>query len=40
MTPSPLPTFARIGIGVAAEAAFLAYVIHFGRKAIRAGGDR
>jgi hypothetical protein len=37
VTPSPLPTFVRIAIGVAAEAAFLAYVIHFGRKAIRAG---
>jgi uncharacterized membrane protein SpoIIM required for sporulation len=37
VTPSPLPTFLRIGIGVAAEAAFLAYVIYFGRKAVRAG---
>ena len=37
VTPSPLPTFARIGIGVAAEVAFLAYVVHFGRKAVRAG---
>jgi uncharacterized membrane protein SpoIIM required for sporulation len=37
VTPSPLPTFARIGIGVAAEIAFLAYVFHFGRKAVRAG---
>jgi len=37
VTPSPLPTFLRIGIGVAAEALFLAYVIHFGRKAVRAG---
>ena len=37
VTPSPLPTFVRIGIGVAAEAAFLGYVIHFGRKAVRAG---
>jgi hypothetical protein len=37
VTPSPLPTFVRIAIGVAAEAAFLAYVIHFGRKASRAG---
>jgi uncharacterized membrane protein SpoIIM required for sporulation len=37
VTPSPLPTVARIGIGVAAEAAFLAYVFHFGRKAARAG---
>jgi uncharacterized membrane protein SpoIIM required for sporulation len=37
VTPSPLPTFVRIGIGVAAEVAFLGYVIHFGRKAVRAG---
>ena len=37
VTPSPLPTFARIGIGVAAEIAFLAYIFHFGRKAAAAG---
>ncbi len=37
VTPSPLPTAVRIGIGVAAEIAFLAYIIHFGRKAARAG---
>jgi uncharacterized membrane protein SpoIIM required for sporulation len=37
VTPSPLPTFVRIGIGVAAEIAFLAYVIHFGRRGVRAG---
>ena len=37
VTPSPLPTFARIGIGVLAEIGFLAYVIRFGRKAIKAG---
>jgi hypothetical protein len=37
VTPSPLPTFVRIGIGVAAEIAFLAYIFHFGRKAARAG---
>ncbi|MBU8807915.1 stage II sporulation protein M [Mycolicibacterium goodii] len=37
VTPSPLPTFLRIGIGLAVEIAFLAYVIHFGRKAVRAG---
>jgi uncharacterized membrane protein SpoIIM required for sporulation len=37
VTPSPLPTAARIGIGVAAEVAFLAYVFHFGRKAVTAG---
>ena len=37
VTPSPLPTFARIAIGVAAEVVFLGYVFHFGRKASRAG---
>jgi uncharacterized membrane protein SpoIIM required for sporulation len=37
VTPSPLPTWARIAIGVIAEIAFLTYVIHFGRKAERAG---
>ena len=37
VTPSPLPTFVRIAIGVVAEAAFLAYVVHFGRKAASAG---
>ncbi len=37
VTPSPLPTILRIGIGVAAEAAFLYYVVHFGRRAVRAG---
>jgi uncharacterized membrane protein SpoIIM required for sporulation len=37
VTPSPLPTVVRIGIGVAAEIAFLAYIFHFGRKADRAG---
>ena len=37
VTPSPFPTFVRIAIGVAAEVAFLAYVVHFGRRAIRAG---
>jgi uncharacterized membrane protein SpoIIM required for sporulation len=34
VTPSPLPTFARIAVGVTAEIAFLAYVFHFGRKAV------
>ncbi len=38
VTPSPLPTWTRIGIGVFAELAFLGYVVHFGRKAVR--GDR
>ncbi|BBY19135.1 stage II sporulation protein M [Mycolicibacterium litorale] len=37
VTPSPLPTFVRIAIGVAAELAFLGYIVHFGRKAVRAG---
>ena len=37
VTPSPLPTFVRVGIGVLAEAAFLAYVVYFGRKASLAG---
>ncbi|MEO3758493.1 stage II sporulation protein M [Mycobacterium sp. B14F4] len=36
VTPSPLPTAARIAIGVAAEIAFLAYIVHFGRRADRA----
>jgi uncharacterized membrane protein SpoIIM required for sporulation len=36
VTPSPLPTFGRIAIGVAAELAFLGYIVHFGRKAVRA----
>jgi uncharacterized membrane protein SpoIIM required for sporulation len=37
VTPSPLPTFVRIAIGVAAEVAFLGYIVHFGRKGVRAG---
>ena len=37
VTPSPLPTFLRIGIGIAADAAFLAYVVYFGRRAARTG---
>jgi hypothetical protein len=37
VTPSPLPTWARIVIGLAAEAAFLSYVIAFGRRAAAAG---
>ncbi|OBH84980.1 stage II sporulation protein M [Mycobacterium scrofulaceum] len=37
VTPSPLPTFVRVGIGVIAEAAFLAYIVYFGRRAVRAG---
>ncbi|HKB30578.1 MAG TPA: stage II sporulation protein M [Streptosporangiaceae bacterium] len=37
VTPSPLPTWARILIGAGAEAAFLTYVIAAGRRAVRAG---
>jgi uncharacterized membrane protein SpoIIM required for sporulation len=37
VTPSPLPTWARVGIGVLAEAAFLAYVFVLGRDAVRRG---
>jgi len=37
VTPSPLPTWARIGIGGVAEAAFLGYVLVFGRRAAAAG---
>jgi uncharacterized membrane protein SpoIIM required for sporulation len=37
VTPSPLPTWARVGIGVLAEAAFLAYVFTLGRWAVDRG---
>jgi uncharacterized membrane protein SpoIIM required for sporulation len=37
VTPSGLPTAVRIGIGVLAEAAFLAYVFVLGPRAVRAG---
>jgi uncharacterized membrane protein SpoIIM required for sporulation len=37
VTPSPLPTWARIGIGLCAEAALLSYVFVVGRRAARAG---
>lgn len=37
VTPSGLPTWARITIGVAAELAFLAYVYVLGARAVRAG---
>src|SRR5262249_23250107 len=37
VTPSGLPTGARIGIGLGAEAAFLGYVIGFARGALRPG---
>jgi uncharacterized membrane protein SpoIIM required for sporulation len=37
VTPSPLPAWARILIGAVAEAAFLAYVLVLGRRAVAAG---
>lgn len=37
VTPSGLPTWARIGIGVAVEAVFILYVLSFGRAAAAAG---
>jgi uncharacterized membrane protein SpoIIM required for sporulation len=37
VTPSPLPTWARVGIGASAEAAFITYVVRYGRRAVRAG---
>lgn len=37
VTPSPLPTWARIAIGVFVEVAFLTYVFTLGRRAARAG---
>jgi len=37
VTPSPLPTAVRVGIGVIAEAAFLSYIGYFGRRALKAG---
>jgi uncharacterized membrane protein SpoIIM required for sporulation len=37
VTPSPLPTWARIAIGVVAFAGFLFYVLFFGGRAARAG---
>lgn len=37
VTPSGLPTWARVGIGLIAEAAFLVYVFTLGRSADRAG---
>jgi uncharacterized membrane protein SpoIIM required for sporulation len=37
VTPSPLPSWARIGIGAVAEAAFLTYVFVFGRRAVAVG---
>jgi uncharacterized membrane protein SpoIIM required for sporulation len=37
VTPSALPTWGRIGIGVLAETGFVAYLAVFGRRAVRAG---
>ena len=37
VTPSGLPTWARIGIGVIAWSAFLAYIAILGRRAVAAG---
>ncbi|UED86015.1 stage II sporulation protein M [Streptomyces profundus] len=37
VTPSGLPTWARIAIGIAAEVAFLVYVFTLGRRAVQAG---
>jgi uncharacterized membrane protein SpoIIM required for sporulation len=37
VTPSPLPTFVRVGIGISAEVAFLSYIVYFGRRAVQAG---
>ncbi|KAA1250147.1 stage II sporulation protein M [Mycobacterium simiae] len=37
VTPSPLPTIVRIAIGIITEAAFLSYIVHFGRRAVKAG---
>jgi len=37
VTPSPLPTWARIAIGILAEVGFFAYVFVVGRQAVNAG---
>jgi uncharacterized membrane protein SpoIIM required for sporulation len=37
VTPSPLPTWARVGIGAIAEVAFLGYVFSYGRRAALRG---
>ena len=39
VTPSPLPTWARVGIGALVEAAFLCYVFVLGRRGVAAGED-
>ncbi len=37
VTPSSLPTWSRVGIGVVVEIAFLGYIAILGRRAVRAG---
>ena len=37
VTPSSLPTFVRVGIGIIAEVGFLSYIGYFGRRAAKAG---
>jgi uncharacterized membrane protein SpoIIM required for sporulation len=37
VTPSPLPTLLRIGVGIGVETVFVAYIVSFGRRAARAG---
>jgi hypothetical protein len=37
VTPAPLPTFVRVGIGIIAEVAFLSYIVYFGRRGVKAG---
>jgi uncharacterized membrane protein SpoIIM required for sporulation len=37
VTPSGLPTWARIGIGAAAEVAFVTYIVVLGRRGLRSG---
>ena len=37
VTPSPLPTWARVGTGVVVELTFIAYVVGFGRAAAAEG---
>ena len=37
VTPSGLPTWARVGIGVVVWCAFISYVVVFGRRAVAAG---
>ena len=39
VTPSGLPTWARVGIGAVAEVGFLAWVVVLGRRGLRAGED-